>query len=56
MNVFGTSPQAYIGAHLVELLKAWGHAITGCNLGLFEGNKVVGLPALKHRHDRLGAA
>jgi nucleoside-diphosphate-sugar epimerase len=37
MNVFVTGNKGYIGAHLVELLKAAGHTVTGCDLGLFDG-------------------
>ncbi|TWT87505.1 UDP-glucose 4-epimerase [Pseudobythopirellula maris] len=37
MNIFVTGHLGYIGVHLVELLKAAGHRVTGCDLGLFEG-------------------
>ncbi len=37
MKVFVTGHLGYIGVHLVELLKADGHTVTGCDLGLFEG-------------------
>ena len=37
MNVFVTGHKGYIGVHLVELLEQAGHAVTGCDLGLFDG-------------------
>jgi nucleoside-diphosphate-sugar epimerase len=37
MRVFVTGHKGYIGCHLVDLLKAGGHAVTGCDLGLFDG-------------------
>jgi nucleoside-diphosphate-sugar epimerase len=37
MKVFVTGHKGYIGVHLVDLLKRAGHAITGCDLGLFDG-------------------
>lgn len=37
MRVFVTGHKGYIGTHLVELLKQAGHAVTGCDLGLFNG-------------------
>ncbi len=37
MKVFVTGHKGYIGAHLVGLLKQAGHAVTGCDLGLFDG-------------------
>ncbi|MCC7409573.1 MAG: SDR family oxidoreductase [Phycisphaeraceae bacterium] len=44
MKVFVTGHQGYIGVHLVELLKAAGHQVTGCDLGLFEGCGWEALP------------
>ena len=37
MNVLVTGHKGYIGAHLVDLLKQFGCAVTGCDVGLFEG-------------------
>jgi nucleoside-diphosphate-sugar epimerase len=37
MKVFVTGHKGYIGAQLVDLLKQAGHAVTGCDLGLFDG-------------------
>lgn len=37
MKVFVTGHRGYIGAHLVDLLKAGGHRVVGCDLNLFEG-------------------
>jgi nucleoside-diphosphate-sugar epimerase len=37
MRVFVTGHRGYIGSHLVELLKAAGHRVTGCDLGLYDG-------------------
>jgi nucleoside-diphosphate-sugar epimerase len=37
MKVFVTGHKGYIGTHLVELLKAGGHTVTGCDLDLFDG-------------------
>src|SRR5215813_7301110 len=36
MKVFVTGHKGYIGVHLVDLLKQHGHAVTGCDLGLFD--------------------
>lgn len=45
MKVFVTGHRGYIGTHLVELLKAAGHSVTGCDLRLFEGCQWEPLPA-----------
>src|SRR2546423_14394213 len=37
MKVFVTGHLGYIGSHLVDVLKASGHRVTGCDLGLFKG-------------------
>jgi nucleoside-diphosphate-sugar epimerase len=37
MKAFVTGHRGYIGSHLVDVLKQEGHAVVGCDLGLFEG-------------------
>lgn len=37
MKVFVTGHRGYIGTHLITMLKAEGHTVTGCDLNLFEG-------------------
>lgn len=37
MRVLVTGHQGYIGAHLVEILKAYGHQVVGCDIGYFQG-------------------
>jgi nucleoside-diphosphate-sugar epimerase len=38
MRVFVTGHRGYIGSHLVDVLKQEGHAVVGCDLGLFDGD------------------
>lgn len=45
MKIFVTGHRGYIGTHLVELLKAAGHSVTGCDLGLFDGCEWEPMPA-----------
>src|SRR5690606_19871007 len=37
MKVFVTGHKGYIGAHLIDVLKADGHHVTAVDLGLFDG-------------------
>jgi nucleoside-diphosphate-sugar epimerase len=37
MRVFVTGHRGYIGSHLVDVLKQEGHAVVGCDVGLFDG-------------------
>ena len=41
MNVFVTGHRGYIGPHLVELLKANGHTVTGCDISLFMESQIA---------------
>ena len=44
MRVLVTGHRGFIGPHLVELLKARGHWVTGCDIGLFDGCEWEELP------------
>jgi nucleoside-diphosphate-sugar epimerase len=48
MKVFVTGHQGYIGTHLVELLQSAGHAVTGCDLNLFDGCAWEPAPTADH--------
>jgi len=37
MKIFVTGHCGFIGAHLVDVLKQAGHAVIGCDIGLFDG-------------------
>lgn len=37
MKIFVTGHLGFIGCHLVDVLRAAGHRVTGCDLGLFKG-------------------
>jgi nucleoside-diphosphate-sugar epimerase len=37
MRIFVTGHRGYIGCHLVDVLKQEGHAVVGCDVGLFDG-------------------
>jgi nucleoside-diphosphate-sugar epimerase len=37
MRIFVTGHLGFIGCHLVDVLRAAGHRVTGCDLGLFKG-------------------
>lgn len=45
MNILVTGHRGYIGPHLVKLLKAAGHRVTGVDIGYFDGCAWEGLPA-----------
>lgn len=45
MNVFVTGHRGYIGPHLVELLKAAGHRVTGCDINLFLESQIADVVA-----------
>ncbi len=49
MKVFVTGHKGYIGSHLVELLNADGHTVTGCDLNIFAGCEWE--PAAKPSHE-----
>jgi nucleoside-diphosphate-sugar epimerase len=40
MKVFVTGHQGYIGPHLIELLKANGHQVAACDIGLFPESQI----------------
>jgi nucleoside-diphosphate-sugar epimerase len=44
MKAFVTGHKGYIGVHLVELLQAAGHQVTGCDVGLFDGTEWAKVP------------
>ena len=44
MNILVTGHRGYIGPHLVELLKAAGHQVTGVDIGYFDGCNWEPLP------------
>jgi nucleoside-diphosphate-sugar epimerase len=44
MRVFVTGNRGYIGAHLVDVLRAAGHRVTGLDTGLFDGCEWEPLP------------
>ena len=44
MKILVTGHRGYIGAHLVKLLQASGHHVTGVDIGYFEGCSWEPLP------------
>ncbi len=53
MNVLVTGHNGYIGAHLVPLLKANGHTVTGYDINLYQGTawEEMTLPDQQHSYD-----
>lgn len=43
MKILVTGHKGYIGPHLISILKAAGHTVTGCDINLFEDAKIAKL-------------